>query len=302
MRTAHPTTLLTWIGVADPLEIERAHYPEQGRCAQRHDTFTLGVIEHGAAQVRYRGRVETHRPGGVFVIGPGEVYACASQPGSGRRHRIVRPPAALFRQLARLPDATACATAHTPSFARSWYADEELAARLVAAHVRLEETARVRPDDAPHLVQALLGDVLAALVHRHAVTDRRAMPTCLDAGDDGARRAVQRVIDFLHAHLGQPVCLAQLAEVAEMGPSALIRSFGRIVGVPPYAYLALLRVERAKRLLRCGVAITEVAYTTGFSDQSHLTRHFRRAVGVPPGQYARAHAASVMRWAARRAA
>jgi AraC-like DNA-binding protein len=94
------------------------------------------------------------------------------------------------------------------------------------------------------------------------------------------------------------VRLAELAEVAGMGPFALTRCFRRVVGVPPYAYLELLRVERAKELLRGGTAITEVAHVTGFSDQSHLTRHFRRVVGVPPGRYARAHAAGRARRAA----
>ena len=293
MRAAHPTTLLTCIGGPEPMELERADCTERSRCAQRHDTFTIGVIERGIAPVRYRGQVETHRPGGVIVIAPGEVHAYGPPSSAGWSHRIVRPSAALLRRLARLPEVPALATARTPSFARSWYADAELAGRLAAAHAVLEAAARLQPDRAPSLVESLLADVLTTLVRRHALADTHALAA---RSDDGvARRAVQRVIDFLDAHLGERVCLARLAEVAGMGPFTLIRCFRRIVGVPPYAYLELLRVERAKQLLRSGVAITDVAYTTGFSDQSHLTRHFRRVVGVPPGQYARAHAAGMGR-------
>ncbi|HEX5830777.1 MAG TPA: helix-turn-helix domain-containing protein, partial [Gemmatimonadaceae bacterium] len=60
------------------------------------------------------------------------------------------------------------------------------------------------------------------------------------------------------------------------------------VGVPPYAYLALVRVRRARALIARGHPLSSVTYVTGFSDQSHLTRQFKRVVGVPPGRYARA--------------
>ena len=54
-------------------------------------------------------------------------------------------------------------------------------------------------------------------------------------------------------------------------------------------YLEMVRVERARALLRQGEPISRVAFDTGFSDQSHLTRRFKRVVGVPPGQYARTY-------------
>jgi AraC family chemosensory pili system transcriptional regulator ChpD len=73
-----------------------------------------------------------------------------------------------------------------------------------------------------------------------------------------------------------------------MSEFQLIRAFQRVLGVSPYAYLVQLRVNRARTLLHQGVAVSEVAYTCGFSDQSHLTRTFKKAIGVPPGAYQRA--------------
>jgi AraC-like DNA-binding protein len=52
-----------------------------------------------------------------------------------------------------------------------------------------------------------------------------------------------------------------------------------------YEYLTQVRVARAKRLLSQGYAIAQVAQKTGFADQSHLTRQFKRFVGVTPGKY-----------------
>jgi len=59
------------------------------------------------------------------------------------------------------------------------------------------------------------------------------------------------------------------------------------MGVPPYAYLVQLRVNRAQAMLCAGSSVSDVAYACGFCDQSHLNRMFKKAVGVPPGKYVR---------------
>jgi AraC-like DNA-binding protein len=57
------------------------------------------------------------------------------------------------------------------------------------------------------------------------------------------------------------------------------------VGMPPYAWLAQHRVARARVLLEHGHRPAEAAAATGFADQAHLTRWFRRVVGVTPSAY-----------------
>lgn len=64
-----------------------------------------------------------------------------------------------------------------------------------------------------------------------------------------------------------------------------MRTFRRSIGLSPYAYLTQIRVEAAKKLLNEGASIADVASDIGFTDQSHLTRHFKRITGVTPGQY-----------------
>jgi helix-turn-helix protein/AraC-like protein len=71
------------------------------------------------------------------------------------------------------------------------------------------------------------------------------------------------------------------------GPSRyqVLRSFRDEVGMPPHAWLAQLRVARARKLLETGQRPAEAAAAAGFADQAHLTRWFRRVVGVTPGVY-----------------
>ena len=69
-------------------------------------------------------------------------------------------------------------------------------------------------------------------------------------------------------------------------PFHLVRVFRAATGLPPHAYLTQVRLQHAKRLLAAGALIAWVAADTGFTDQSHLARHFKQVTGVTPGQYA----------------
>lgn len=111
-------------------------------------------------------------------------------------------------------------------------------------------------------------------------TPRRTAPA---VGHTGLRRAAE----FLHAHLGDNCSLDDLADIAGLSRFHLLRAFARELGVPPHEYQIQLRVAEARRL-RHGQSILEVAYELGFADQSHLTRHFKRIIGVTPGAYVRA--------------
>jgi transcriptional regulator GlxA family with amidase domain len=68
----------------------------------------------------------------------------------------------------------------------------------------------------------------------------------------------------------------------------LLRVFSKEIGLPPHAYQIRLRIERARTMLRKGIPPALVAGATGFADQSHFTRHFKRVWGITPARYARA--------------
>jgi AraC family transcriptional regulator len=98
---------------------------------------------------------------------------------------------------------------------------------------------------------------------------------------------LQRATDFMQAHLGDSLTLAELASATGLSPSHFARRFKVTTGMPPHQFLMQMRVERAKRMLRSGTSIIEIALTCGFTHQEHMTRIFRRAVGVTPAAYRR---------------
>ncbi|NMG10089.1 AraC family transcriptional regulator [Brasilonema sp. UFV-L1] len=98
-------------------------------------------------------------------------------------------------------------------------------------------------------------------------------------------KAVMRVREYLEAYFEQDTSLEQLAHLTNLNPSYLVRVFRKEIGLPPHAFQTQVRIRRAKALLLQEQSISEVALAVGFADQSHLTRHFKRYVGITPGQY-----------------
>ena len=95
------------------------------------------------------------------------------------------------------------------------------------------------------------------------------------------------MLGSIREHLHAAVTLRDLAAVAHLSPDHFAQQFKAATGLPPHQYVILRRVERAKRLLQTGggFSLAEVAARVGFSDQSRFTHHFKRLLGVTPGQF-----------------
>jgi AraC family transcriptional regulator len=97
---------------------------------------------------------------------------------------------------------------------------------------------------------------------------------------------LQRVRDYVEAHLDEDLSLTILADIACLSPYHFSRSFKEAAGVGPQRYVIQRRLERAKRLLRqTHQPLALIAQEAGFADQSHLTSIFRREMGVTPGRF-----------------
>jgi len=98
-------------------------------------------------------------------------------------------------------------------------------------------------------------------------------------------KGVQRALQHIEQHLGQPLSLAELADMAGLSVWRFATVFREQVGLSPHRYICRLRVERAQALIRAGVPPAKAASEAGFYDQSHLSRHFKNWCGMTPGQY-----------------
>jgi len=98
-------------------------------------------------------------------------------------------------------------------------------------------------------------------------------------------RSLAPVRRHLHAHLGEPIPTAALAEMIGLTESHFIRAFHLEFGLPPHAYHLRLRLARAVELLSYGLSVATVANECGFADQSHLSRKFKEVYGLTPSAW-----------------
>ena len=129
-----------------------------------------------------------------------------------------------------------------------------------------------------------LANVLAVQLIRHV---RAPRPT--ERRRDGTlpRGRLRAVVEFIEEHLDATPTLEQLAAVVQLSPYHFARQFKAATGLPPHQYVIARRVERARQLLQDGddFSLAEVAAHAGFSDESQFSHHFKRIVGLTPGQF-----------------
>jgi AraC-like DNA-binding protein len=243
-------------------EVFHAHITDHAYPMHTHDTWTLVIVDHGT--IRY---------------------------DLERSHHGVRLP-----EVALLPP-------HVPHDGRPasddgfhkrvLYLDEDtIGTDLIGAAVDAPHLCDPRVRRWVHRLHLALrtpGEEFAAqsrlaLVRDELVAHLRRDPAPLPIAPPLARQ----LRELLDAAVIDGVTLAEAAAQLHAHPGYLVRCFTGTFGISPHAYLTGRRIDRARRLLLCGVPPAQVAAAAGFYDQAHLTRHFRRHLGITPGRYAAA--------------
>ena len=249
-----------------PLDLLTARFDRHVFAPHEHAEFSIGVCVGGSEVIDYRGGRLRLGPGSIVVLAPDEMHT--GGPGTTTEGYAYR---ALYADPALLTDGILGAA--LPHFREPLLDDAELAVALRAAHTQLS----VCPD--PLEVESRLPWLLTALARRHS--------TSSPAPDEipGAAWVAHAVRDRLADELLTPPSLSSLAADFDLSRYQLLRAFRTTMGIPPYAWLAQYRVTRARGLLEAGGRPAEVAAQVGFADQAHLTRWFRRVLGVTPAAY-----------------
>jgi AraC family transcriptional regulator len=134
----------------------------------------------------------------------------------------------------------------------------------------------------------LAAESLANLLAVHLIRNASA-PRPPARRTDGAlpRGKLRAVVEYVEEHLDAGLTLGQLAAAAHLSAYHFARQFKAATGLPPHQYVLARRVGRAKQLLRQDrdLSLAEIAACAGFSDQSQFSHHFKRVVGVTPGQF-----------------
>ena len=224
-----------------------------------HDTFVIEVVESGVNGLYCAGSMYSVPAGSILVINPGDVHTGFAENHRPMSYRSMYPSPEI------LPEARLM-----PSFRNPVISDPQLASRFLKAHRGFESG-----HDSLQAQSDLLS-AIAEMVARYSDAKLHSMPP------DGPIRPAK---EFILMNYHEQIRLEDLAKLCGFSPYYFLRAFRKTLGLPPFEFLTNIRVERAKELLAKGLSISESAQLTGFYDQSHLHRHFKRIAGVTPGQY-----------------
>jgi AraC-like DNA-binding protein len=254
------------------MEFARIAYEDFSFEPHFHDHYVIMLVEEGLNLGQRDKRSYEVSAGELLILQPGEVHTGSSYDKRTLSYLAFYPEASTVQHWLK-------EAGHGPSRLpglRMKYRSPLL--RRSFRHLfHAASTERHEPLGTDTALVDFFGTLLAAQGDR---TPRPPAPAA-----DSAR--YRKAVAFLHDRYGDAVTLTDLASAAETSAFHLIRLFRRHGGLTPFAYLRSLRVERAKAFLRAGESPTQVAYRTGFYDQSHFIRSFKRHTGFLPSAFSR---------------
>ena len=235
-----------------------------------HEEYQFCFIQAGGGELFYRGVHHDTPPTSLFIVHPGEVHSNQTETGCSFRSIYVAP-----ELIHRTIFGAAGREQKLPFFPNPMIFDEEIIAPYHTLHLSLENSGTTLERE------SIMLEMLTRLITRYA----QERPQWRAPGKE--HRAVKKVRAYIIEHHARNISLGELARLANLSPFHLTRVFTKEIGMPPHAFQTQVRVASAKKLIRKGLSLSCVATMTGFADQSHLIRHFKRLMKITPGEYSK---------------
>jgi len=231
--------------------------------------YGLAMMRSWHGEVLYRGRAHRVIPGQMFCPEPGETHTALPDAGSaGSFDVFMIASEVLTEHLAEHG-----MVSQAPHWKEVVHASSQNLAAKFDAVLGVVHSASGRMQ-----VQSSISELIGALASEMISGARPRIES------DPKSRVAARIRECLH-YEGTAMDLNELAKKVGLSRFQTLRIFKRRYGLPPHAYQLCLRISMAQQRLLAGDAPARVAAETGFVDQSHMIRHFKRLAGVTPRRY-----------------
>lgn len=255
--------------VSNGLDILNARFSDQHFSKHSHGEYVVGIIRSGLHKVWCRGEWWHVEAGTIATLSPDEPHHGGNGNEHGWAQTMFYIPESTMHDLLGKSDDPEGTVFH---FDIPFHRDQAAFDLLTRA------TDNLGPDSDQLLREQCLIEALRDVSRKFA---RRVQKTTRETG-----LGVRQARDFIHCNLDQKLNLTDLSLVAELSKNELLEQFKYEFGLSPYQYVCNQRVVFARELIKRGVSPIDAATDAGFVDQSHMSRHFRRILGITPGQYA----------------
>lgn len=244
----------------------RHHFPEHFH----DDLYIISMITSGHCYCLGKGRQEdVSSPGTVTLLNPGQIHT-----GTPANERPLDYALCYFSLQAMADLTSDIMPDGIPEFTASILKEPVLTAMMRHLLVTMMESRDGLEKE------AVLVSTLHFILSKYGLTGKSA------AGDrPGGGHFVKEAKRLLASDLDQKLSLDRVARSVGLSRFHFLRIFKENAGISPHLYRTFKRIELSKKLLAQGMLPVQVAFETGFADQSHFSNTFRRYVGATPRQY-----------------
>ena len=275
---SHPSESALVLGT-ETIQIEQLRFPpgEGDFCAEAAHTLFVNLTSRPQPYLQKQdGKIHTglYRHGDMLIT-PANTPLFVRWEGDENCLQIQLPTSFLKRVAEETLGKDSDRLTLVPTFQSRNQQLEAIATLLMA------EVQQRQPNGALYLDS--LANVLAMQLLRNYGTTSAQLPTY-----EGGLPTYQlnRVLDYIDAGLTEEIKLSNLAELLGMSPFHFGRMFKQSTGISPHQYVIQQRLERAKHLLKnSDRAIIDIALDCGFTSHSHLSKQFRKVIGMTPRNF-----------------
>ena len=232
-----------------------------------HEFYVIGFIKGGKRHLWCKGKEYDTGKGDLILFNPYDNHFCSPVNGELLDYRAVNIPIDTMKKAAL--DITG--TTFLPQFTCPVVYHSDIAESVASLYDAIVgHVCEMEKQEAYYVL-------LESVLREHAqVAEQQHEPKPLDI-----------LCSYMKEHFMENISLDELADMAKISRSYLLKSFTKQYGISPYRYLQSIRIEKAKHYLEEQMPIIDIAQLCGFNDQSHFSNYFKEFIGITPKQYQR---------------
>ncbi|AVK47471.1 AraC family transcriptional regulator [Clostridium sp. MF28] len=233
-----------------------------------HDYYVIGFIENGKRYLSCKNKQYIIETGDLIVFNPGDIHTCEQIDDRTLDYRCINIKKDVMKKITF----EITGKEYLPNFMEFVLFRNELTSSLKELHLMImEEEKDLKKEE-------LFLFIIEQLIREYS--NPVSEMTIQEASAE-----IKTVCDYLENNYMENITLNQLSNLTGLSKYYLLHSFTKQKGISPYNYLQTIRIGKAKKMLEQGVAPIDVAFKTGFTDQSHFTNFFKKLIGLTPKQY-----------------